>query len=109
MGFPSPANDYVERRLGINTICRLDSNTRAIVTDCGYAVIDLSRKAKQGNTVIIRSEGRIEFAKILGRAFITADGESIEGEALDETEVIGVVTFLITDVNSEGTEGCPVI
>lgn len=92
MGFPSPANDYVERRLGINTICRLDANTRAIVTDCGYAVIDLSRKAKQGNTVLIRSEGRIEFAKILGRAFITADGESIEGEALEDVEVLGVAT-----------------
>lgn len=109
MGFPSPANDYVERRLDINTLCRLGANTRAIVTDSGYAVVDLARKAKQGNTVLIRSEGKIEFAKILGRAFITADGESIEGEVLDETEVIGVVTFLITDVHSETSEGCPVI
>lgn len=103
------ATDYVERRLDINTLCRLGANTRAIVTDSGYAVVDLARKAKQGNTVLIRSKRRSEFAKILGRAFITADGESIEGEALDETEVIGVVTFLITDVHSETSEGCPVI
>lgn len=36
-----------------------------------------------------------------GRAFITRDGEAIEGEALDDVTVIGVVTFTICDVRQD--------
>lgn len=34
----------------------------------------------------------------MGRAFITADGEAVEGEALDDVEVGGVVTHTIIDL-----------
>lgn len=37
------------------------------------------------------------FAKAIG-AFITSDGEAIEGDALDDVHVLGVVTFTIIDV-----------
>ncbi|HHT0320916.1 TPA: hypothetical protein ACTW78_003113 [Raoultella planticola] len=40
----------------------------------------------------------MEFAKLMGGAFITADGEAIEGEALDDVEVGGVVTHTIVDL-----------
>ena len=43
----------------------------------------------------------MEFAKILGRAFITSYGEAIEGESLDDVEVIGVVTYTIHDVRHD--------
>ena len=36
-----------------------------------------------------------------GRAFITRDGEAIEGDALDDVTVIGVVTFTICDVRQD--------
>lgn len=36
-----------------------------------------------------------------GRAFITRDREAIEGEALDDVTVIGVVTFTICDVRQD--------
>ena len=51
--------------------------------------------------MLIRYDGRMEFAKLMGGALITADGESIEGEALDDVTVIGVVTFTICDVRQD--------
>lgn len=98
MGFPSPAADYVERRLNITSLCNMDANSRTIETSDGYAVIDVSRRPQQGDTVLVRYDGRAEFAKLMGRALITADGEAIEGEALDDVEVGGVVTHTIVDL-----------
>ncbi|MCE9811037.1 hypothetical protein LZ676_10235 [Raoultella ornithinolytica] len=48
--------------------------------------------------MLIRYDGRMEFAKLMGGALITADGESIEGEALDDVDVCGVVTHTIIDL-----------
>ncbi|HHT0091547.1 TPA: hypothetical protein ACTXAB_001706 [Raoultella planticola] len=98
MGFPSPATDYIERRISITSLCNLGGNTLIIETSDGYAVIDVARRPQQGDTVLIRYDGRMEFAKLMGGAFITADGESIEGEALDDVEVGGVVTHTIVDL-----------
>lgn len=44
MGFPSPATDYVEKRLSADSLCGTGPNTRIIETDTGYAVIDVSLK-----------------------------------------------------------------
>lgn len=41
--------------------------------------------------------------KIDSRSFIARDGEAIEGEALDDVTVIGVVTFTICDVRQDNT------
>ncbi|HCQ8441127.1 TPA: hypothetical protein ACOVJJ_001214 [Klebsiella oxytoca] len=103
MGFPSPAADYIETTLTVNSLCNITANSRVISTDSGFAVLDLSLKAKQGSTVLIRHAGFMEFAKILGGAFITSDGEAIEGEALDEVEVIGVVTYTIHNVMQDSS------
>ncbi|HGY1290580.1 TPA: hypothetical protein ACNUZJ_005393 [Raoultella ornithinolytica] len=51
--------------------------------------------------MLIRYDGRMEFAKVMGRALITADGEAIEGEVLDDVEVGGVVTHTIIDLLSD--------
>ena len=39
--------------------------------------------------------GRNYFARPAGKALITEDGEAIEGDALDDVTVIGVVTWLV--------------
>lgn len=98
MGFPSPANDFAESRVSMNTICDMDANKLIVETSDGYAVIDVSRRPQQGDTVLVRYDGRAEFAKLMGRALITADGEAIEGETLDDVEVGGVVTHTIIDL-----------
>ena len=101
MGFPSPATDYIERRISITSLCSLCANTRVVETSDGYAVVDVSRRPQQGDTVLVRYDGRAEFAKLMGRALITADGEAIEGEALDDVEVGGVLTHTIIDLLSD--------
>ncbi|HBV2610206.1 TPA: hypothetical protein MDV38_003583 [Klebsiella pneumoniae] len=97
MGFPSPASDYVEQRLSVNSICNVGPNTRVFERDGGYVVLDISLKPKQGSQVLIQ-HGGTELATLRGRALITEDGEAIEGEALDDVTVAGVVTFTICDV-----------
>lgn len=98
MGFPSPAKDYAEGPLTVDKICGTGPNTRTIKTASGYAVIDVSLKPKQRDTVLITYAGQTDFAKIMGRSLITRDGEAIEGETLDDVEVGGVVTHTIIDL-----------
>ncbi|HDX8924528.1 TPA: hypothetical protein RQN93_000147 [Klebsiella oxytoca] len=98
MGFPSPASDYVEGRLSVDKLCSIGPNTRVVVTETGYAVVDFSVKPKQGDTVLIQYIGGTDFAKVMGKAFITRDGEALEGEALDDVAVLGIVTFVINRI-----------
>ncbi|MDU4654271.1 MAG: hypothetical protein E6Y40_05700 [Klebsiella oxytoca] len=92
MGFPSPATDYIESTLTVNSLCNITANSRVISTDRGYVVLDLSLKVKQGS--------------IMGRSFITVEGKSIEGDAMDEVEVLGVATHVINDMRQDD---CPAI
>ncbi|EPV0761213.1 hypothetical protein ACMAV9_03255 [Klebsiella pneumoniae] len=101
MGFPSPATDYVEQRLSVNSICNVGPNTRVFERDGGYVVVDIGLKPRQGSQLIILHDGRSELAKLMGRSLITEDGEAIEGEALDDVDVAGVVTHIICDVRSD--------
>ena len=108
MGFPSPAADYVEGRLTIDKLCGTGPNTRIVQTETGYAVVDFSVKPKQQDTVLIQYSGGTDFAKVMGHAFITRDGEALEGEALDDVVVLGIVTFVINRTSRNDDE-CPVI
>ncbi|HBN5444989.1 Error-prone repair protein UmuD [Klebsiella oxytoca] len=101
MGFPSPATDYVESTLTVSSLCNIGANSRVISTDRGYVVLDLSLKVKQGSILLIRSAGELQFAKLMGRSFITVEGESIEGDAMDEVEVLGVATHVINDMRQD--------
>ncbi|HBC5494301.1 TPA: hypothetical protein KEU76_005444 [Klebsiella oxytoca] len=96
--FPSPAADYVEQRLTVTAACNIGANSQVIETDRGYVVLDLSLKVTQGSVVLIRCAGELQFAKLMGRSFITAEGESIEGEALKDVESLGVATHAINDL-----------
>ncbi|EAA4514131.1 hypothetical protein JHV98_004605 [Salmonella enterica subsp. enterica serovar Senftenberg] len=102
MGFPSPASDYVEPRLTVDILCGINANSRIVNTSDGYAVVDVSLIQRQGDTVLIRSDGALRFAKIMGQALIIDDGEAIEGEALDGVVVIGKVTYFINRINFWG-------
>ncbi len=42
MGFPSPATDYVEQRLSVNSICNVGPNTLVFERSGGYVVLDIS-------------------------------------------------------------------
>ncbi|HBV6755372.1 TPA: hypothetical protein MD817_001496 [Klebsiella oxytoca] len=104
--FPSPAADYVEQRLTVTAACNIGANSQVIQTDRGYVVLDLSLKVTQGSVLLIRLAGELQFAKLMGRSFITVEGESIEGEAMEDVEVLGVATFAINDLRQDD---CPAI
>ncbi|WP_302421431.1 hypothetical protein [uncultured Citrobacter sp.] len=108
MGFPSPANDYVEMRLTVDRLCHMDANCIVIDTSSGYAVINRALKVKQGSPILINNCGRTQFAKLMGKSLITAEGEALEGESLDDVDVIGVVTFLINSAIQESSDPSPI-
>ena len=99
--FPSPAADYIEQRLTVTAACNIGANSQVIETDRGYVVIDLSLKVTQESVVLIRCAGELQFAKLMGSSFITVEGESIEGEALEDVEVLGVATHAINDLRQD--------
>ncbi len=101
MGFVSPAGDYVERRLSPETICNVGIDTRFLETSSGFAVIEPCTRLVQGQTLLILSGGRTQFAKLRGKALITDDGEAIEGAAAEEVEVMGRVTFFINSTDAD--------
>lgn len=47
MAFPSPANDYVEACLAVDSICQMDANCSVIETSTGYAATNRSHHAHQ--------------------------------------------------------------
>ncbi|HAN9123858.1 Uncharacterised protein [Escherichia coli] len=106
MGFPSPAKDYIERTLTIETICGVTANSLVIETSHGFAVIDNGMKPSPDSTYLISYSGGCHFAKRRGDALITVDGEVLEGEVLDDVDVKGVLTHLI---NRAADDDSPVI
>ena len=101
MGFPSPANDFIEDRLTIDGICNITGNSLIIETGAGYAVIYISYRQAERDTVFAKLDSDCCFAKVMGRALITDDGEALEGESLDGVTVHGVVTHTITVLERE--------
>lgn len=102
MGFPSPAKDYEEDRLTIESLCRVDMNCRVIETSCGWAIINVALPVVPGVIVLAMFDGRNHFAKIAGKSLITEDGEAVEGEALEDVVVHGVVTYTINRTWDDG-------
>ncbi|WP_313105201.1 hypothetical protein [Pseudescherichia vulneris] len=98
MGFPSPAQDYVQRPLCLNELFNVNGNTLLIETSSGWAVIDKSRRPDPGIVLLVNVDGCNQFARWMGDALITEEGEAIEGEALDGVTVIGPVIALINAV-----------
>lgn len=109
MGFPSPAKDYVERTLSPNILCHIDGNCRVIETSAGYAVINTAIRPKQGSNILISMCGLLQFAVVRGKAIITEDGEAIEGDALDDVDVKGVLTFLVNRVDWQREDDIPIM
>ncbi|HFS8091540.1 TPA: hypothetical protein ACH2JA_003943 [Enterobacter hormaechei] len=102
MGFASPASDYVERQLTPEVLCNMGADSRVLETDLGFAIIEPVVNKTLGDVLLILCDGHTQFAKLMGRALITDDGEAIEGAALEQIEVLGRVTFFINRAIDDG-------
>ncbi|HBT6231255.1 hypothetical protein [Klebsiella pasteurii] len=92
---------FLEQRLTVTAACNIGANSQVIETDRGFVVLDLSLKVTQGSVLLIRLAGELQFAKLMGSSFITVEGESIEGQALENVEVLGVATHAINDLRQD--------
>jgi hypothetical protein len=101
MGFPSPAADYVAPRLSPEIICGIGIDSRILETSSGFAVIEPVTRLVQNQVLLILSGGRTQFARFLGKALITEDGEAIEGDAAEEVKVMGRVTYFINRTDDD--------
>lgn len=86
MGFHSPAMTF---------------ESSVFETGVGFAVLEPAIKKSQGDLLLILVDGHTQFARLMGQALITEDGESIEGEALEDVEVSGKAIAFINKVMDE--------
>lgn len=76
----------------------LTASAKIVETLEGYDVIENSSLFKRGDTLLIWFCGRQQHGYWAGDALITDNGEAIEGEALDDVCLVGVVTHTISPV-----------
>ena len=79
----------------------LPPSASIVETQEGYDVIDKAALIRRGETLLIWFCGRQQHARWEGNALITDDGEAIEGDALDDVRLIGVVTHTIHRIHTD--------
>lgn len=83
------------QRYRLEKLCCVNRYSCLVETSGGYAIFQPDLVPDKGMRVLVHAFGQLQFAVVMGGALITEDGESIEGDALDEVDVMGVVTFFI--------------
>lgn len=70
----------------------------AIMVDTldGLVVLDTSIRPRQGDTIYFEAWDMRQLGKFYPTAIICKDGDTIEGESLEEVVEIGVVTWVVT-------------
>lgn len=82
MGLVSAATDYVEQRLSPASTCTTNES-RIIETTSGFGVIESVSRRVQRQALLILSDGRTQFTKLMNKALIIDDGEATKGEAAE--------------------------
>lgn len=115
-GFPSPAQDYVERRIDLNELmiqhpsatyfvkAAGDSMAGAGIGEGDLLVVDSSRKAKQGDIVIAAVDGEftVKYLQLHPQIMLKPANKAytpiiIAGE--EQLEIFGVVTYIVKSVS----------
>ncbi|MCX2201454.1 phage repressor protein [Pantoea agglomerans] len=99
MGFPSPASDYIERRIDLNDVLMPHRNNMILIeTPYGFVLADKSLKPAPGDQIAFQIGEFPQLGRLFSTGIITSDGETIDGEGLDGIIVLGKVTAEITCV-----------
>lgn len=93
-----PRTADIHTALVADTETLLPQTARIVETQEGYDLIENASAFKRGDTLLIWFCGRQQHAYWASDALITDDGEAIEGEALDDVRLVGVVTHTISPV-----------
>jgi len=99
MGFPSPASDYIERRIDLNDELMPHRNNMILIeTPDGFVLADKSRKPAPGDKVAFQIGEYPQLGRLFTTGIITSDGETIDGEGMEEIIVLGKVTAEVVSV-----------
>lgn len=99
MGFPSPAQDFAEHRINLNTVLMPNpANMIRIETPEGFVLVDRAAKMRPGDLVAYQLEDYPQLGKLFPYGIITQDGETIDGAGLEGVVVLGKVTATIVAV-----------
>jgi len=99
MGFPSPASDYIERRIDLNDVLMPHRNNMILIeTPDGFVLADKSLTPAPGDKVAFQIGEFPQLGRLFRTGIITSDGETIDGEGLDGIIVLGKVTYEIMSV-----------
>ncbi|MGC0826682.1 phage repressor protein [Pantoea agglomerans] len=99
MGFPSPASDYIERRIDLNNILMPHRNNMILIeTPDGFVLADKSLKPVPGDKVAFQIGEYPQLGKLFSTGIITSDGETIDREGMDGIIVLGKVTAEVVSV-----------
>lgn len=99
MGFPSPANDYVEGRIDLNKILMPHpTHMLMIESPVGFAIIDRTIQGQTGDKVAFQLGDYSQLGKLFRTGIITQDGETIDGDGMEGIIVLGKVTAEIVSV-----------
>lgn len=99
MGFPSPASDYIERRIDLNDVLMPHRNNMLLVeTPDGFVLADKSMKPLPGDKVAFQLGEFPQLGRLFSSGIITSDGETIDGDGLDGIILLGKVTCEVTKV-----------
>ncbi|MEZ2587755.1 phage repressor protein [Pantoea agglomerans] len=99
MGFPSPASDYVERRIDLNDVLMPNRNNMILIeTPDGFVLADKSLKPVPGDKVAFQLGEFQQLGRLFTTGIITSDGETIDGEGMEGIIVLGKVTAEVVSV-----------
>lgn len=99
MGFPSPASDYIERRIDLNDVLMPHRNNMILIeTPDGFVLADKSLKPGPGDKVAFQLGELPQLGRLFRTGIITSDGETIDGEGLEGIIILGKVTATVISV-----------
>lgn len=99
MGFPSPASDYIERRIDLNDVLMPHRNNMILIeTPDGFVLADKSLKPVPGDKIAFQIGEFPQLGRLFMTGIITSDGETIDGEGVEGIIVLGKVTAEVVSV-----------
>lgn len=99
MGFPSPASDYIERRIDLNDVLMPHRNNMILIeTADGFVLADKSLKPAPGDKIAFQIGEFPQLGRLFSTGIITSDGETIDGEGMEGIIVLGKVTAEVVSV-----------
>lgn len=81
------------------------SETLHVPTCDGVAIIDRSVRPKPGDTILFEAYGICRIGRLGQNYIICEDGDTYEGEALEDISVIGVQMWNVVEVGEDAALG----